>query len=36
MMYRKANLDDVEVCSCAGAYKQYVSKYNNMPTLITK
>lgn len=34
--YRKARLDDVEVCSCNGAYKQYVNKYNAMPVLIIK
>lgn len=34
--YRKARLDDVEVCSCSSAYKQYVSKYNEMPLEIEK
>ena len=34
--YKKSNLDDVEVCSCSGAYKQYVSKYNDLPSLITR
>ena len=34
--YVKARLDDVEVCSCSTAYKQYVTKYNEMPSLIVK
>ena len=24
------NLDDVDVCSCVGAYKQYSDEYKNM------
>ena len=29
-IYLKSNLDDVEVCSCNGAYKQYSTAYENM------
>ena len=28
--YIKSRLDDVEVCSCNGAYKQYSTEYENM------
>ena len=29
-IYIKSRLDDVEVCSCSGAYKQYSTDYENM------
>ena len=35
-IYNKANLDDVEVCGCVGACKQYVNKYNDMPLEIIR
>lgn len=28
--YIKSRLDDVEVCSCSGSYKQYSDEYQNM------
>ena len=28
--YIKSRLDDVDVCSCNGAYKQYSNEYQNM------
>ena len=28
--YIKSRLDDVEVCSCNGAYKQYSTEYENI------
>ena len=29
-VYCKSNLDDVDICSCVGAYKQYSDEYKNM------
>ena len=33
-IYHKSNLDDVDFCSCVGAYKQYSEEYKNMDTEI--
>ena len=29
-IYHKSNLDDVDVCSCNGAYRQYSDEYKKM------
>ena len=35
-IYKKTNLDDVEVCSCKGACNQYINKYNALPMSIVR